>query len=250
MAFDLSSVALTSAHKNHIIVVYGGIGVGKTTFAVSAPRAILLRTEDGTGNLTVPAFPIAQSLSEVIEALDSLRGEHEFQTVVIDSLDHLEPLIWAEVCRKYDVDNIEKAGGGYGKGYNFALDEWRVIFDKLANLRESGMHVVLVAHSQYKKHQNPELDDVDRAEIKLQKLAGALCLEKADAVLYAKHDFIKTKETVGFGNAKTKARSTGERILCTIENTAFSAKNRFNLPAQLPLSWKALDEAINHKGDK
>ena len=37
-----------------------------------------------------------------------------------------EPLIRKHVCQKARVDKIEKVEGGYGKGYTFALDEWRL----------------------------------------------------------------------------------------------------------------------------
>ncbi|MEO5355430.1 MAG: ATP-binding protein [Magnetococcus sp. XQGC-1] len=75
-------------------------GVGKSTFAARSPKPVFIITEDGLGLLQVTSFPQARTFVEVLEALDSLLNEpHDFETVVLDSLDWLEPLIWAEVCR-------------------------------------------------------------------------------------------------------------------------------------------------------
>ena len=58
-------------------------------------------TEDGLGKLQVPHFPLATSYAEVAEALDALLEEdHDYGTVVVDSVDWLEPLIWAEACKR------------------------------------------------------------------------------------------------------------------------------------------------------
>jgi len=69
--------------------------------------------------------------------------KHEFQTVVLDSLDWVEPLIWKAVCEEGKVENIEQFGGGYGKGYVRALDLWRRLIKELAVLNQN-MHVLSI----------------------------------------------------------------------------------------------------------
>ena len=44
-------------------------------------------------------------------------GGHDFKALVIDTLDHAEPLVWSHVCSAAKVDSIEAVGGGFGKGY-------------------------------------------------------------------------------------------------------------------------------------
>ena len=51
MAISLQSIRRERVSRPPIIVVYGGPGVGKTTFAAGAPGAIFVRTEDGLGNI-------------------------------------------------------------------------------------------------------------------------------------------------------------------------------------------------------
>ena len=65
-------------------------------------------------------LPLAESYIDVMKALDALVNEsHDYKTVVIDSLDWLETLIWKQVCSDNKVPSIEKIG--YGRGYNEAL---------------------------------------------------------------------------------------------------------------------------------
>ena len=127
MAISLASIS-RSTPKPPRIVIFGDAGIGKTTFAVSAPDPIVLQTEDGLGALDVPAFPLAKSFGEVMEAIYSLYEEdHLYKTLVVDSLDWAEPLIWQQVCQSSKVESIESLG--YGKGYIEALTYWRQLFE-------------------------------------------------------------------------------------------------------------------------
>ena len=133
----LDNIQTGRENKPPRIMIYGSEGVGKSTFGASAPGAIFIQTEDGLGEIDCRKFPLAHSLSEVIAELTALRDEaHEFQTVVVDSVDWLERLIFDEVCREYGVRSIEKADGGYGKGYTHALTHWRKVVNLLQELRE------------------------------------------------------------------------------------------------------------------
>jgi hypothetical protein len=42
--------------------------------------------------------------------------EHDYESVVIDSLDWLERLVWDSLCQEYGVSSIEKVDGGYARG--------------------------------------------------------------------------------------------------------------------------------------
>ena len=138
MAINLSHIVTEHKRQPPRLMIYGPHGVGKTTFACSAVRPILIRTEDGLGTLDTPAFPLAGDFGEVLDALTALRGEHNYRTVVVDSLDWLEPLIWAKVCRDNNVATIEAVGGGFGKGYVAADEQWKRFLDALTALRDRG----------------------------------------------------------------------------------------------------------------
>jgi len=219
-------------------LLYGVHGVGKSTFGSMAEGPIFLQTEDGLTNIDCQRFPLAAKYSEVIAALGELYTEpHEYRTVVVDSVDWLERLIWAEVCQKRSVESIEDIG--YGKGYVFALTNWREVLQGLDALRnERGMAVMLIAHAQIERFANPETDSYDRYSPRLQKLASALVQEWCDEVLFATYK-VHTKTTnEGFDRKRVQGIGTGERIIRTTERPAHVAKSRLNLPEELPLDYR------------
>ena len=226
------------------IMIYGSEGVGKSTFGASAPKPIFIQTEDGLGEIECSKFPLAKSVSEVIAELTALRDEqHDFQSVIIDSADWLERLIFEEVCREYGVRSIEKADGGYGRGYTHALTHWRKLVHLLEELRDKrGMLVILVAHAKVERFEDPENAAYDRYTPRLHKHAASLLSEWVDAVLFANKKFRVQKENERAIAAPIGAEG-GERIVRTVGSPACIAKNRFGLPPELPLSWQAFIDA-------
>lgn len=238
------------------IIIYGNHGLGKSTFGSMAPNPVFIQTEDGLAGLDCARLNKASSFADVISQLGELYNEpHDFKTVVIDSLDHLEPLIWARLIE--EVPTGEKGAiirdiedYGYGKGYIKALDIWREYLNALDMLRaERGMMIIQTAHSQVKRYDNPMSDPYDRFQIKLQERASALVQEKADIVLFADYasSVVKTKDKSG--KDRTRAIGSGDRVLYTEERPAFQAKNRFRLPAEIPFDldgsyWGVLADNI------
>lgn len=223
------------------VLLYGVEGVGKSTFAAGAPSPIYLCAEDGTGHLDVERFPAPKSWLEVLEAVDVLRSEqHDRRTLVIDTLDWLEPLCWAHVCAESGEKSIE--GFGYGKGYVAALDAWRVLISRLDGLRATkGMHVVALAHAVIRPFKNPDasVGDFDRYELKLHAKAAGLWKEWSDCVFFGQFETFSKKEKDG----KNKGISSGERLIYAERTAAYDAKNRLGLPSEFPLSWQAFSEA-------
>lgn len=221
------------------VMLYGTHGIGKSTFGAMAPKPIFIQTEDGLAEINCDRFPLTQAFDEAIQALAELyTGEHEYRTVVVDSLDWLERLIHADVCRQKGVSNIEDIG--YSKGYAFALTQWRDFLTGLDALRnDRGMTIVLLAHARIERFENPETETYDRYVPRLHKFASSLIQEWCDEVLFATYRVHTKVNDEGFGRKKAKGIGTGERILRTTERPAHVAKNRLNLPEELPLDWNA-----------
>jgi hypothetical protein len=235
-------------------VIYGTEGIGKSTMAAQAPKPIFIPTEDGLDQIDCASFPLAASFADVEAALQSLiQEQHDFEAVVIDSLDWLERLIWDVLCEQYGVPSIEKVDGGYARGYTHALTYWRRVLDALNTLRSRrGMCVVLLAHAKVEKFEDPESSAYDRYSPRLHKHATALVNEWADAVLFATRKIITKTEETGFNRERTIAsglgKDGGERVLRCVGSPACVAKNRFDLPAELPLAWSALMQAMAGAG--
>jgi hypothetical protein len=232
------------------LLVYGTPGIGKSTFGSQAPKPIFVPTEDGLDEIDCAKFPLAATLDEVLAAIAELRTQpHDFETVVLDSLDWLERLIWDRVCAEFSVKNIEKADGGYARGYTHALTHWREVIDQLNLLRsQRGMVVVLIAHAKVEKFEDPEAPPYDRYSPRLHKHASALITEWCDAVLFATRKFRTQSEDAGFGRKRTVAyavgKDGGERVLRTVGGPSCVAKNRYGLTEELPLSWAAFMAAL------
>ena len=239
MAINLQSVSRNTTLQPPRIMIYSVHGIGKTTFAAGSPAPIFILTEDGLGKLEVDHFPLATKLSDVHDALAALKGEHDFQTVVIDSLDWLDNLIWQDINAKFD----EKALG-FGKGAVIAADYWRKILDGINDLRARGMASILLAHSEIKRFDSPEVDPFERYQPKLQGRSSALLQEFCDVVGFANYKTNVKTADVGFNNKVTRGISTGERLLYTSEKPAYLAKNRYSLPDSLPFDWQSLADAM------
>jgi len=237
-------------HSPPRFLIYGTEGIGKSTTASQAPKPIFIPTEDGLDQIDCHSFPLAKSLDDVDSAVQVLSNEkHDFETLVVDSLDWLEQLVWDKLCQQYGVTNIEKVDGGYAKGYTHALTHWRRLLDSLNKLRlERGMCIVLLAHAKVEKFEDPEHSAYDRYSPRLHKHATALISEWCDGVLFATRKIITKTEDAGFGRDRTIAsglgKDGGDRVLRCVGSPTCVAKNRYNLPAELALSWPALMEAF------
>lgn len=241
MAFDLKSISRNDNTAPPRLMVYGVEGIGKSTFAAGAPDPIFILTEDGLGSLDVEHFPIATSLDNVMDAIGALYAEdHPYKTVVLDSLDWLEAIIHREMEAKHDAKDL-----AYGKGAMIAAQQWRDVLDGLNALRnEKQMTVILLAHNTIKRFDSPEVEPFDRYQPKLQERSNAVVREWADAVMFANYKTIVKKDDVGFNKTVARGISSGERMLFTTERPAYMAKNRYNLPDSIPLTWDAFANAI------
>ncbi|MFZ4480677.1 MAG: ATP-binding protein [Rhodoferax sp.] len=241
---SLNQLTRAIAPKPPRILIHGVSGVGKTTFASEANQPVFVQTEDGLGTLAANHFPLARSFEEVIDALAALYTEpHDFKTVVIDSVDWLEPQVWGKACRDNGWASIEEPG--YGRGYVAALNLWRQYIDGLNALRDDrGMTVVQIAHTDIKRFDSPEHDPYDRYVIKLHTRAAALLQEHSDVVLFANYRISTVKADVGFNKKVNRAMGSGERVIHTAERPAFLAKNRYGLPETLSLDWQTFAQAM------
>ena len=243
MAFDLKSISKTKRVRAPKIVLVGQGKIGKTTFAAMSPNAIGILTEDGADAVNANAFPLASSLQDVYAAIDTLiNQDHEFQTLFLDSLDWLEPLVQDYVCKANLWKNIEQPG--FGKGYVAAAEEWRNLLSGLEVLRaQKGMGIILIAHDKIKRIEDPLTEGYDSHVLKLHDRAAGLVLEWADVVGYAGYRIFTSKTDAGFGNKETKATTTGERILHVEPHPAHCGGNRFGL-TNMPLDWAAFQDAL------
>lgn len=255
MAISLDSIKSGTRLKAPKIVIYGVGGIGKTTWASHAPKPVFLFTEAGMGKLDVKRFelreddPVLLDWVEILSCLQFLHeNEHDFQTVVLDTIDFAEPLLHRFTAAKHHKESIEDFG--YGKGYVYAVDEARELTRWLDALRnDRGMAIIIIGHSDTKKFEPPDDESYDRYKINLHDRLASHLHDWSDAFLFCKYRTTVVKDVEGSnpkGGERTRARATGigERIMHTEERPAWRAKNRYSLPPELPLEWIAFQNAI------
>lgn len=219
-----------------IHVIAGNNGVGKTTWAASFPSALVADLENGSMHIDVARVP--QEKLPDLEAFRSLVKEllstdHQFKSFVVDSVESLEGMISDFVCSEGKVNSIEQYDGGYGKGYTRTREIMRDLMSEFQKMKQKGITVILVAHTQVKSHTDPATNQTwDRVIMRCNDKMAAIIRDLADNVFYASYKVFTTKE-----KGKSQAFGDGQRVLFTQYRPGFDAKNRLDLPLELPLSY-------------
>lgn len=250
MAFDISSIKNSSAaDKPPRIVAYGTSGIGKSTFGAASPNPIFIPTEDGAAALAVPTFPLIRAWKNdsgtgLVDAFSVLAtADHNFQTVVLDSADWTENILKEQVAKDHGLQTYDTNSKAlaYGRGGRALEEYWRRICDSFTYLRDQrNMGVIIIAHSQVKRFDDPTTDAYDRYILDLGKESAAVLTEWADIVLFCNTQTNVVEEKVGIGGVKKRGVGPAERFMYTQETPAFKAKCRWPVPAKLPLSYPVL----------
>lgn len=242
MALSINNLVRKDQPKLPIMCIYGTGGMGKTTLASEFPNPIFIQTEDGANGLGVMSFSDGPILkySDVDEALTSLATEdHDFKTLVVDSVTRLEALVWAETCARQDPPWKSIEDPGYGKGYIEADAIWAEFMSACAWLRDNkGMTIVLLGHEGVQSFQDPTNDSYDRYVMRIHKRAEAFIREQCDAMGFMNQITNIAKEAKAFGKKDdyvAKGRGSGQRALNFSPRPAFMAKQRpgYNFPDML-----------------
>lgn len=217
------------------ICIYGPEGVGKSTLASHFPAPLFLDTEGGTGKLNVARVEIGSYNDLKAAVAELVKGNHEYRSVVIDTVDWADKMIADWICEKHKKAGIEEFG--YGKGYTYLGEEFNAFLLSLDALIAKGINVVLLAHSTVSKFVDPQLEEgYDRYSLKLSKQSGPLVKEWVDALL-----FINFFTVLKGGKGEQKKAAGGkERVLYAERTAAYDAKNRHGLPESMDADFAAI----------
>ena len=173
------------------VVIYGPEGIGKSTFAARFPEPVFIDTEGSTKDMDVARFEKPTSWQMLLEQIAYVKAYPETcKTLVIDTIDWAEQMCVEAVCNKHNKSGIEDFG--YGNGYVYVKEEFGRFLNKLSEVIEAGVNVVLTAHAQLRKFEQPdELGAYDRWELKLgkktQSQTSPLVKEWADMLLFCNY---------------------------------------------------------------
>ena len=221
------------------VVIYGPEGIGKSSFASQFPDPVFIDTEGSTDNMDVARLDKPTSWTMLVNEIAFIKANPtECKTLVVDTVDWAEQLAVAHVCSQHGKQGIEDFG--WGKGYTYVQEEMGRFLNALSDLVDMGINVVLTAHAQIKKFEQPdEMGSYDRYELKLGQKTGSktapLVKEWADMVLFANYKTL----VMTTDNGKKKAQG-GERVMYTNHRPAWDAKNRHGLPDEMPFNYAGI----------
>lgn len=221
------------------VVIYGPEGIGKSTFASRFPEPVFIDTEGSTKQLDVARLPAPQSWQDIMDEVNYVANNPTCcKTLVIDTADWAEQQAVGAICQRAKKSGIEDFG--YGKGYTYVAKEFQNLLRQLDKLIDRGINVVVTAHAKMRKFEQPdEMGAYDRWELKLSKQSAPLLKEWADMVLFANYKTF----TVRTEEKKVKAQG-GERTMYTTHHPCWDAKNRHNLPQEVPFTYESIRSCI------
>jgi hypothetical protein len=244
---------------------YGDNGVGKSTLAAAAPDPIWADIEDGSGQLAVARYPfrdgdgghVPRSYSDIVAMVEDLTvSPHSFRSLVLDTADALEKMIWQHLIERESAPSARSKDGplvsvesfGYGRGYSMSVDIFRELAVKLDRLRVTrNMNIIVIAHSIVRTFKSPIGPDYDRFQPALHDKAAGFLKGWSDICGRVCHEEVASKEP-GDRSSRAKGFSTGRRILQLAHSAAFDAKGRGNLPDEVEIPteapWAPLAAAI------
>jgi hypothetical protein len=260
MAISLSTLRRGAQHRPPRILIHGPHKIGKSTWAAGTNKPVFMCVEEGADELNVPSWPIT-SEAEMLEALGVLITEdHEFQTLVIDTVDWLEERIHSAIATEYHCPSIAGTGVqndplGYGKGYKLAVSRWSQLLEGLDLLRnEKHMTIIMLAHSRVQRFDDPTSASYDRYELNLQgdqakmKGSSSLLAEWCDVLGFMSRMVSADKQDVGFNRKIVRGKGGSDRWLFLEERPAFVAGNRYGLPDSIMIprqgGWSAFETEL------
>lgn len=232
--FEITSGKIAKAQK---VVIYGPEGIGKTSFGSYFPQPVFIDTEGSTGNLDVARLPNPSSWSMLMQQIQYVKANpHLMKTLVIDTVDWAEALCKESVCSTNGWKGIEDPG--YGKGYVYVAEEFGRFLNALSDLIDVGINVVLLAHSEIKKFEQPdEMGAYDRYQLKLLKQTAPLVKEWSDMLLFMNY---RTLSVQADKEGKKFKGAGGQRTIYANHRPAWDAKNRHGLPDEFPMDFNQI----------
>ena len=196
--------------------------------------------------MDIRRVPKPTSWGMLFDEIDFVIKSKPCSTLVIDTVDWAEQLCIEQILSIYGKKGIEDFG--YGSGYVYEKEEFGRFLNKLESVIEVGINVVLTAHAQLRKFSQPdEIGEYDRWELKLGKKTGSqispLIKEWCDLLIFTNYRTYAV--AIDSEGKRFKAQGGKERVMYTEHHSCWDAKNRHNLPPEMPLDYKKIEHIFS-----
>lgn len=218
-----------------ICTIVGAAGTGKTSLASTFPKPFMIRTQGERVPDDAPHRPKSLGVTETSESLWNqlkalLHDQHDYQTLIVDSVSGLESMFVQEVLASDPkAKGINQALGGYGAGPAAVAAGHMRVRKAVEMLRQKrGMNTVFLAHADISRIDPPDQDGYNQYTLRLSNKSIAPYVDSVDLVGFLKQATILVGE-----DGSKKAKTTGDVVLVTYLTPAFVTKNRLGIKDEL-----------------
>lgn len=214
--------------KDHILVVYGPPGVGKSTFCnnLEDPSEVFFMSTD-RGTRTIASnrqeCNTWKDVEDVLAALEAGQSKN-YSMIVLDHLDDLAMMAEDATCEELGIESLGDAG--FAKGWRAYKKRIHTLF---ARLRVMDLGIVGICHEAIKTVRNRSIE-LERIMPDLSKSAWKVIVPLADVVIYC-----------GFKSVKKAGKRVEVRSIQTEPTEDIYAKDRSN--RRKPAGVELLDGA-------
>ena len=142
--FNLQPSVIDKSLKGKYLLIYGSSKIGKTSFAVQAPRTLTCAFELGlnalSGQRYVP-IPKWSDFKKVLSQLRKPQAKEMYDTIVIDTATWAYGLCEKYVCQREGVDDLRSIP--WGQGWNMVKNEFS---ESLREITMLGFGIILICH--------------------------------------------------------------------------------------------------------
>jgi len=238
-----------------VVLVYGPPKIGKSTWCSHAPKALFLATEEGLNHLECfqirvlgwDGIPLRVNEKDgvteggFLEIYKELaKGEHDYKTIIIDTVDNLHKMCADVVRQRLKVDHESDAK--YGKGYALINDKLSAALRHFAQLP---CGLVMTSHSKLTEEKT-RVGTINRTVPTLSDSTRKVVVGLSDMILFFDTEPRLNPEYVeGSGDAKfLRDKVTNEilldRVIRTKPHPAHEAGDRTGkLPHIIPMDFGA-----------
>jgi len=208
--------------NEYTTLIYGAPKAGKSTLASQFDSPLFIATEAGLNALETYNMPVDGWETFIMACAEVAKGDHQYKTIVIDTVDNLFKHCSNYICKKQNIQHESELD--WGKGWKLVKDEFFRAITKLSLLKYG---LVLISHAETTEIKT-RTGTITKWVPTMSKQAKEVILPMCDFIFFA----------------TTEPTTEGlKRMLKTKPSENWEAGDRTGkFPAEIEMSYKAIEE--------
>ena len=191
--------------------MYGPSKFGKTEICSHLPNALFIATEPGHNAIDGYIADVHNYQELLAVSREFVVGEHEFETVILDTLDAAHMFCAAHICK---VRGVEHEGDlQFNKGYSLVRQEF---YRYLLGMAKSKYTVIFIAHCKEREFKMSNGATQLKYSLALSGSVSEAVLGLADCILYCDY-------------AKIQGKNGLQRVIRSRNTRRYDAGDRFGI---------------------